>query len=1170
FINESGTIPQELKDKLQNITTSSGTPNEAYDKLELAKVEWNRAKQNYKEAISEEEVAKSNAELARLATSETVLNNVNNSSPSIVFADRNYKIACADQADSEYKVKQSEVKIAKARVKIALAKYELIIVQNDPQLKSRAEQELVSAQQEQVDVINVVKTAKLDLNNKNRILETAEANLKKIREANVINKKIQDDWLKPGSKIKPTIIKTGNSNISPPELLDEIAEELGKKFLENEGEQKSTEGKNISNFDDNTEKRLQVRAEFDQWVRKAKIAAAHFRRWNKKQSLLAGNEDQSLELRNRTGSTASVDSIASIESACAFCETTDDVLEGENETNLSTDQQRERLLNAQTQAQTKRDDALKAWKELLPNGVPTGEFANNSTEIEIYWAKKDSEIVKERAEQQRTIQMKEYCAAHAERWIAQAAREKAQQNVNRAANCGDNLEDVRRHEEEAKKLYFKLIEDALEEPEIMQQLDSTTIKELEKRDKIFYHLWVAIVKRLEEASSKEDLPKKRKEIDPMVYFKEVDDRKNLSREAIATTNYANAIKQESLEQALEAVLEGRVSSAKTLWHTKLVASVTEARKTERERQQSPQSDWKLDESRRMAQRNLAIAKANKKGFETFHEAVDLLSGIKSIWGNRLKEAAKAYVEGEQVYWDALTEEERQAYNATVKIENKKRQHQEQEKIDNAERLVQEALVKTNGIFIFSSKKPALEAVAEAERSLAQLQTTQEARKKTIEEGKYWITLTPQARELERAIRIQIKAHGNRRKTITVIKDKEKSAYNSSEEQLEEAAIALKKAKEAQEKGQNDLADLWRQNAKHHQVLSVNYEKQVEEILVNKIEESSYWNEITEDDGENISKNEEESFLWEETTEINRSTASKLKEAAEVLEKAREAQEKSQNYLADLWKQNAKHNQLSAANYEKQMEAILAYNKKDILYEFAKDNWDKVSEANESGVSRLKEAFKALEKATEAQDKGQNDLADLWRQSTKHYQILATNYEKYAEGILSDNGLKSIWNKVSEANESGASRLKEATEALEKAREAQGKDQNDLADLWKQSAKQYQVLAANYEKQVAAILINNKEESILEEQLTKFSAQFSVQFDCYRASEINETGASRLEEATEALEKSREAQDKGQNDQANLWRQSAKHYQISASNYSKYAEAILINDAEEGTDWDQAS
>ena len=218
----------------------------------------------------------------------------------------------------------------------------------------------------------------------------------------------------------------------------------------------------------------------------------------------------------------------------------------------------------------------------------------------------------------------------------------------------------------------------------------------------------------------------------------------------------------------------------------------------------------------------------------------------------------------------------------------------------------------------------------------------------------------------------------------------------------------------------------------------------------------------------------------------------LEEAVKALEKAEEAQDKGQCDLADLWNQSAKQHQFLAANYNNLAEAMLANNKEEV------NRWEEVAEES---ACQLGEATEALEKAKEAEEKGQNNLADLWRQCVNHHLLSEVNYSKLAEAILAHNEEEATrWYKVAQANESSAVKLKETVKALEKAEEAQEKGENDLANLWRKCANKYKLAAANYEKQVAAILVNNEEENTHWE----------------RAAEANEIEADKLEKGAEKL------------------------------------------------------
>ncbi|HLB33125.1 MAG TPA: hypothetical protein VJK54_02705 [Chthoniobacterales bacterium] len=100
---------------------------------------------------------------------------------------------------------------------------------------------------------------------------------------------------------------------------------------------------------------------------------------------------------------------------------------------------------------------------------------------------------------------------------------------------------------------------------------------------------------------------------------------------------------------------------------------------------------------------------------------------------------------------------------------------------------------------------------------------------------------------------------------------------SSAGSLAAVANSLKKAIEAQEKGQSEVACLFQQSAEQYQLAADNYKKQAEVIIANREEGSLHWKEFTE--------------VWKKSAEANYTSAHQLWESANSLKKSIEAQEK---------------------------------------------------------------------------------------------------------------------------------------------------------------------------------------------------------------------------------------------------------------------------------------
>ena len=661
-------------------------------------------------------------------------------------------IARAAYAESDYELKKLALQLAEARVGTARATCWAIEMKNNPS-RSTAEAELAECQKKEIIALESYTKAKTDVEAKAILLKTAEEKTNQQSDFNCASSS--------KSQIPPSSAEAVSSaSIRPvgpivaPVLSDDIAEEIGRRLLGKIVADQETQALSEPTINPDDEARWDAREKADQLAQQVAIAKAHMKRWHKKNVSSAENQSTSASVETRSRA----DSTASVESALGSI---NDLEEGKAEESIDSEtaakQKRQCLLDAIDKAVKAHEETEETWKskvyEAEAKNSVLGKVDDDQQNVLGQWMEIDRVAVDRRASARKAVEMKAYCAANAERWMVCAEVEKIGKAViETAMNNTSLLSDLRNREEAAKKRWLDL---GCQEESVIEARNKSTIaleeaiKELQKKDLIIYQLWTSMVSSSQEkphsvatvttAPTIEAVLKTKAE-----YFKEVEDTQNLAKETAATKQYAKAIKQEGLQQALTAVLEGKESSVKAAWHSKLVESAVAARKATLLAQRPPNSDWKTDEPRRTAQRTINVAKADKAAFDTFHEEIERFSGIKANWMVLLEEAARSHAEGDMTAWDALTEEERNVYNTITLAKNKAKEEAVQRELEKAEKEVEKARHQVEEAWI-PSTKAAREAVAKkAEDELERMKINEAERQKAIR----WPKLTPEERKRE--------------------------------------------------------------------------------------------------------------------------------------------------------------------------------------------------------------------------------------------------------------------------------------------------------------------------------------------------------------------------------------------------------------------------------------
>src|SRR3990167_10873260 len=206
-------------------------------------------------------------------------------------------------------------------------------------------------------------------------------------------------------------------------------------------------------------------------------------------------------------------------------------------------------------------------------------------------------------------------------------------------------------------------------------------------------------------------------------------------------------------------------------------------------------------------------------------------------------------------------------------------------------------------------------------------------------------------------------------------------------------------------------------------------------------------------------NEQEKRRWKEASSYASNSVERFKKSAKAFKTFFSYQEDQS--IANLWEQVAEANQTTAGYWRKAAEAEVAGDEQNInRFKYAADS-------ARYGADHLSKAVDASEKALKADTQGNQFFYVIWRKISERKQVAAEHYKKVAEAeALGTYIPPSEYNRLDDAAcyaSWSAEALEQTAIALEKATEAEKKDNQALATLWRKAVEHNQVAANQYEK-----------------------------------------------------------------------------------------------------------
>ena len=403
------------------------------------------------------------------------------------------------------------------------------------------------------------------------------------------------------------------------------------------------------------------------------------------------------------------------------------------------------------------------------------------------------------------------------------------------------------------------------------------------------------------------------------------------------------------------------------------------------------------------------------------------------------------------------------------------------------------------------------------------------------------------------------------------KEDEGSSWYDVSLSYSRAVYRLERAIKAEASGKSEVAQAWREAVKHSQLSAEPYTKASIAYAAGKKDEAICWS------------NAGINYYYG----VNNS----LDKVAEQLEKAIEAEANGKSEIAQAWREAVKQNELSLEFYTKAAIAHAAGKKDEAV------SWNNAG--NVYGHAAAK-----LEKAIEVEANGKPETAQAWRETAKQYELSSECFTK--AGIAHAAGKKdegTCWN-------SAGIGYYYAAEKLGKAIEAEGSGKPEIAQAWREVAKQHQLSGESYSKAAplkyswaanpgygwyhAGIVYSSaakqlekaieaeasgkaeiaqawreaaKQNQLAGEPFNNSSVAFSAgtSSEGYRCDHI----ASGYSGAAGKLEKAIEAEISGKPEAAQAWREQAKLHQLSAEHYTQAAVAHAAKKTDEGNSWDKA-
>ncbi|HLB33969.1 MAG TPA: hypothetical protein VJK54_07015, partial [Chthoniobacterales bacterium] len=323
--------------------------------------------------------------------------------------------------------------------------------------------------------------------------------------------------------------------------------------------------------------------------------------------------------------------------------------------------------------------------------------------------------------------------------------------------------------------------------------------------------------------------------------------------------------------------------------------------------------------------------------------------------------------------------------------------------------------------------------------------------------------------------------------------------------------------EALTQGNLEIACLWRKIADQNQLLAKYYENAAEAHSSGNLLESIRFDHSA--------------------AESAQSSIECLDLASSTLDKAIESEKRGDQALAAVYQKTADQNQLLAEYKRKTAEAHASGNIAEAT------RFKKVEDSTTSSVDRLNLASSALDKAIEADKRGDQLLVTLYRKIADQNQLAVEYKQKVEEAQVSENASEaSFFNKADVSISSSADRLNAASIALEKAVELEKNGNKESASFYRKMAEQNQFIAEYYRRISELQASGNVLEGRLFDSFTVTAARSSL--DC-------------LNLTVTALDKAIEAERNNKHEVVALWRKIADQNQLAVEYKRKVMEVPKV-------------
>lgn len=423
-----------------------------------------------------------------------------------------------------------------------------------------------------------------------------------------------------------------------------------------------------------------------------------------------------------------------------------------------------------------------------------------------------------------------------------------------------------------------------------------------------------------------------------------------------------------------------------------------------------------------------------------------------------KNAAKSYLEGERTPWESLTDEERGIYNEIATAANAARSSAFEEELNNAAAIAQEARAKVNQLWIFSSKKAALEEAERAEGELNRIKAKETNRKKATQWGK----LTDKERKTK------VEALQTKAAKIAVFSSHRHLTHLSrtpSEGYIcQFASSCWNQAAQSQAQGEEEITNLWTEAAEEAEKIIIDYAsedpaygskldfsaaraivesitwrmKERKAMMEERFEEANLWREVVKEANQSFQLYQRSAhrkiYHWEtrSTTQLNdpeectlaaNSTLALAKAMAECIDwkmKERKARNEERKEEANLLKQAIQKTEQAIVKYS---QSVKKHDQSSAKYDILEPRYDgqgettpayqvdrarQLSEKGES-LKYTANSHRALGQSMVWQAKemtlmrdGKLEEANLWRQASTEATQASQLYQRAGEAYIAGN------------------------------------------------------------------------------------------------------------------------------------------------------------------------